>query len=120
MICSDHQNHLAARISMRCWHSWTCSPLAPTSAVRAATSTWETLATPAFVVARATTHSMAARASVQQGSLSELSQNRLLVERQIDALVQAMASFGAPPPGQTSFTPSQQNVLAPILGANIF
>ncbi|MBL0421731.1 hypothetical protein JI739_15380 [Ramlibacter sp. AW1] len=41
-----------------------------------------------------------------------------LFESQVQNLVQAMASFAPPPPGQATFTPLQQAALAPLLAAN--
>ncbi|WP_282600664.1 beta strand repeat-containing protein, partial [Ralstonia pseudosolanacearum] len=41
-----------------------------------------------------------------------------LTGQQVDALVQAMAQFSAPPAGQTTLTPEVQAKLAPVLAAN--
>ncbi|MGA4278121.1 calcium-binding protein [Ralstonia nicotianae] len=38
--------------------------------------------------------------------------------QQVDALVQAMAQFSAPPAGQTTLTPELQDKLAPVIAAN--
>ncbi|WP_159588743.1 calcium-binding protein [Hydrogenophaga sp. BPS33] len=44
--------------------------------------------------------------------------NQVLLASQIDALVQAMAAFSPPPPGQTTLTPALQSALAPVIAAN--
>ncbi|MGA4239603.1 calcium-binding protein [Ralstonia nicotianae] len=41
-----------------------------------------------------------------------------LTGQQVDALVQAMAQFSAPPAGQTTLTPELQDKLAPVIAAN--
>lgn len=41
-----------------------------------------------------------------------------LFAQQVDSLVQAMAAFAPPPPGQTSLSPEQQAVLTPVLAAS--
>ncbi|CAH0447489.1 hypothetical protein LMG10661_03556 [Ralstonia syzygii subsp. syzygii] len=41
-----------------------------------------------------------------------------LAGQQVDALVQAMAQFSAPPAGQTTLTPELQDKLAPVIAAN--
>lgn len=46
------------------------------------------------------------------------SDNKVLLDTQVEALVQAMASFAPPAMGQTSLTASQQTALAPVLAAN--
>jgi len=42
----------------------------------------------------------------------------VLLNTQVEALVQAMASFAPPAMGQTSLTATQQTLLAPTLAAN--
>lgn len=44
--------------------------------------------------------------------------NQMLLHSQVDNLVQAMAAFSPPPPGQTTLTPAQQSALAPVIAAN--
>lgn len=47
-----------------------------------------------------------------------LSDGQRLLHNQVDLLVQAMAAFAPPAPGQTTLTPEQQSVLAPVIAAN--
>ncbi|KRC08578.1 hypothetical protein ASE11_22700 [Hydrogenophaga sp. Root209] len=44
--------------------------------------------------------------------------NQTLLSTQVDSLVQAMAAFSPPPPGQTTLTPAQQSALSPVIAAN--
>ena len=46
------------------------------------------------------------------------SDGHVLIDTQVQNLVQAMASFAPPPPGQTTLAPSYQDSLAPLLAAN--
>lgn len=48
----------------------------------------------------------------------QISDNQMLLHSQVDNLVQAMAAFSPPPPGQTTLTPAQQSALAPVIAAN--
>lgn len=48
----------------------------------------------------------------------KLSDGKVLLDTQVEALVQAMAAFTPPPMGQTSLSASQQTALAPVLAAN--
>jgi hypothetical protein len=48
----------------------------------------------------------------------QLSDGQKLLYAQVDALVQAMAAFAPPAPGQTTLTPEQQNALAPVIAAS--
>lgn len=48
----------------------------------------------------------------------ELSNGQQLLDRQVQNLVQAMASFTPPAAGQTSLPPTYQSVLAPVVAAN--
>lgn len=43
---------------------------------------------------------------------------RLLLDTQVENLVQAMAAFAPPPPGQTTLSPAYQDSLAPVIAAN--
>ncbi|MFT3736412.1 MAG: calcium-binding protein [Rhodocyclaceae bacterium] len=45
------------------------------------------------------------------------SDGKTLLDSRVDLLVNAMASFAPPPPGQTTLSPSYQNALAPALAA---
>ncbi len=47
----------------------------------------------------------------------QLSDGQKLLHAQVDALVQAMAAFAPPAPGQTTLTPEQQSALAPVIAA---
>lgn len=47
-----------------------------------------------------------------------LSDGQRLLYAQVDALVQAMAAFAPPAPGQTTLTPEQQSALAPVIAAS--
>ncbi|MBX3611358.1 MAG: hypothetical protein KF871_15805, partial [Hydrogenophaga sp.] len=47
----------------------------------------------------------------------ELSDGQKLLSAQVDSLVQAMAAFAPPAPGQTSLTPEQQSALVPVIAA---
>jgi Ca2+-binding RTX toxin-like protein len=46
-----------------------------------------------------------------------LSDGQKLLANQVDALVNAMAAFAPPAPGQTTLTPEQQTALAPVIAA---
>lgn len=46
------------------------------------------------------------------------SDNKVLLDTQVEALVQAMASFTPPSMGQSALSASQQTALAPVLAAN--
>jgi Ca2+-binding RTX toxin-like protein len=46
-----------------------------------------------------------------------LSDGQKLLYAQVDSLVQAMAAFAPPAPGQTTLTPEQQTALAPVIAA---
>ncbi|WP_411877770.1 calcium-binding protein [Polaromonas sp. YR568] len=46
------------------------------------------------------------------------SDNKVLLDTQVEALVQAMAGFTPPAMGQTTLTSAQQTALAPVLAAN--
>ncbi|HSX92683.1 MAG TPA: calcium-binding protein [Hydrogenophaga sp.] len=46
-----------------------------------------------------------------------LSDGQALLFNQVDALVNAMAAFAPPAPGQTTLTPEQQTALAPVIAA---
>ena len=46
-----------------------------------------------------------------------LSDGQKLLHAQVDSLVQAMAAFAPPAPGQTTLTPEQQSALAPVIAA---
>jgi Ca2+-binding RTX toxin-like protein len=46
------------------------------------------------------------------------SDGHVLIDTQVQNLVQAMASFAPPPPGQTTLTPTYQDSLAPLLAAS--
>jgi hypothetical protein len=46
------------------------------------------------------------------------SDNKVLLDTQVEALVQAMAGFMPPAMGQTALTATQQTALAPALAAN--
>jgi Ca2+-binding RTX toxin-like protein len=48
----------------------------------------------------------------------KLSDGKMLLDTQVEALVQAMAGFTPPPMGQTSLAASQQTALAPVLAAS--
>ena len=48
----------------------------------------------------------------------QTSDNQMLLNSQVDNLVQAMAAFSPPPPGQTTLTPAQQSALSPVIAAN--
>ncbi|WP_345541818.1 proprotein convertase P-domain-containing protein [Variovorax defluvii] len=48
----------------------------------------------------------------------QLSDGRILVERGVQQLVEAMAVFDVPPPGQSTLPPSYRDSLAPLLAAN--
>ncbi|MCY1385065.1 hypothetical protein D9M69_733980 [compost metagenome] len=50
--------------------------------------------------------------------LFELSDGQRLLHSQVDSLVQVMAAFAPPPPGQTTLTPEQQSALSPVIAAN--
>jgi hypothetical protein len=44
--------------------------------------------------------------------------NQTLLSSQVNNLVQAMAAFAPPAPGQTTLTPAQQTALSPVIAAN--
>jgi len=44
--------------------------------------------------------------------------NKVLLDTRVDNLVQAMASFAPPAPGQTTLLPTYQSALAPVIAAN--
>ena len=46
------------------------------------------------------------------------SDDHVLIDTQVRNLVQAMASFAPPPPGQTTLTPNYQDSLAPLLATS--
>jgi Ca2+-binding RTX toxin-like protein len=46
------------------------------------------------------------------------SDGHVLIDTQVQNLVQAMASFAPPPPGQTTLTPNYQDSLAPLLATS--
>jgi hypothetical protein len=46
------------------------------------------------------------------------SDNKVLLDTQVEALVQAMASFTPPASGQTTLPPNYQTTLAPVIAAN--
>jgi len=48
----------------------------------------------------------------------ELSDGQRLLNSQVSNLVQAMAAFAPPAPGQTTLTPEQQSALSPVIAAN--
>jgi Ca2+-binding RTX toxin-like protein len=48
----------------------------------------------------------------------KVSDSKVLLDTQVEALVQAMAGFMPPAMGQTTLTASQQTALAPVLAAN--
>jgi Ca2+-binding RTX toxin-like protein len=47
----------------------------------------------------------------------KVSEGQALLFNQVDALVNAMAAFAPPAPGQTTLTPEQQTALAPVIAA---
>ncbi len=44
--------------------------------------------------------------------------NRLLLDTQVENLVQAMAAFAPPAPGQSTLPQNYQDALAPVIAAN--
>ena len=46
------------------------------------------------------------------------SDGKLLLDKQVDLLVQAMAAFAPPKAGQTSLPPDYQTALNPVIAAN--
>ncbi|MGX5648959.1 calcium-binding protein [Hydrogenophaga borbori] len=47
----------------------------------------------------------------------QLSDGQKLLAAQVDSLVNAMAAFAPPAPGQIALTPEQQTALSPVIAA---